>query len=457
MKVPGLVVFRHAALPVSRHFLARRPLAVNIRAVAMLSSFKARQQGAGAGTVYIAASFAASGALTFAFQAISTRALGGAAGYAPVALLWSAVFLAVQVLWVAATQTLGRHVAEREARGEGWRPVVSSVRRWQGVLVAAFLLAALPAGPLLTEHVFGDAWLTAAFVAAVAFYAPEYFRRGVFNGHRQPFRLGAQILAESSGRVLVAAVLLALGWGVLGPALAIVLAPLVGFLAVGPASVAPPERDGGPFGAAGAFRFAGPVLACGAFAQALMNGGPILASVLGATDAQVGLLGAALVLTRVPQYVLTPAIGALLPHASRILSAEGRAAFDRFVVGAVAAVGIIGMLMVGGTWLLGGWALRLFAGPGFEASRGVLVALAMLAAFYLVSETLNQALFALGRERLAALAWFVGLPVCAVCLAVLGTGIVERISYSLAIGALAAAAAQAICYLATRGRPGPRA
>ena len=424
--------------------------------MATLSSLKARQQGAGAGTVYIAASFAASGALTFAFQGISTRALGGAAGYAPVALLWSAVFLAVQVLWVAATQTLGRHVAEREVRGEGWRPVISSVRRWQAGLVSAFLLAALPASPLLTEHVFGgDAWLTAAFVAAVAFYAPEYFRRGVFNGHRQPFRLGAQILAESSGRVIVAAVLLALGWGVVGPALAIVLAPLVGFLAIRPAAVAPPERDGGTFGAAGALRFAGPVLACGAFAQTLMNGGPIFASVLDATDAQVGLLGAALVLTRVPQYLLTPAIGALLPHASRILSAEGRAAFDRFVVGAVAAVGLIGMLMVGGTWLLGGWALRLFAGPGFEASRGVLVALAMLAAFYLVSETLSQALFALGRERLAALAWFVGLPVCAVCLAVLGTGIVERISYALATGALAVAAAQVICYLATRGRPGP--
>ena len=422
-----------------------------------LSRFEARQHGAGAGTAYIAASFAVSGALTFAFQGISIRALGGAAGYAPVAVLWSAVFLTVQVLWVAATQTLGRHVAEREARGEDWRPVVSSVRRWQGGLVAAFLMAALPASPLLTEHVFGDAWLTAAFVAAVSLYAPEYFRRGIFNGHRRPLRLGAQILAESSSRVLVAAVLLALGLGVLGPALAIVLAPLVGFLAVKPTPVPPPEGDGGPFSAGGALRFAGPVIACGAFAQALMNGGPILASVLGATDAQVGVLGVALVLTRVPQYVLTPAIGALLPHASRILSAEGRASFDRFVVAAVGAVVLVGVLMVGATWLLGGWALRLFAGPGFEASREVLAALAMLAAFYLVSETLSQALFALGRERLAALGWFAGLTVCAGCLAALDTGVVERISYSLAIGALAATAAQAICYSATRRSPGTRA
>src|SRR5919206_2356216 len=95
----------------------------------MLTSLKTRQ-GAGAGSVYIAASFAVSGALTFAFQSLSTHVLGKE-GFAPLALLWSATFLTVQVLWIGATQTLGRYVAEKEARGEDWGPVVFSVRRWQ--------------------------------------------------------------------------------------------------------------------------------------------------------------------------------------------------------------------------------------------------------------------------------------------------------------------------------------
>src|SRR4028118_2320234 len=77
-------------------------------------------QGAGAGSLLIGLSFAVSGALTFLFIGISTRALGGPAGYAPIALLWNSTFLVVQVLWVAATQTLGRHAAEREARGGDW-------------------------------------------------------------------------------------------------------------------------------------------------------------------------------------------------------------------------------------------------------------------------------------------------------------------------------------------------
>jgi O-antigen/teichoic acid export membrane protein len=97
--------------------------------------------------------------------------------------------------------------------------------------------------------------------------------------------------------------------------------------------------------------------------------------------------------------------------------------------------------------------MRLLYGPRFEASREVLVALATLAAFYLMSDLLNQALFARGHARLAALGWLVGLPVSAASLVLLTTGILERVSYSLALGTLAAAVAQATFYLATRERP----
>jgi O-antigen/teichoic acid export membrane protein len=417
----------------------------------MLDLLKLRQ-GAGAGSAYIAIAFGVSGVFTFAFQSISTHVLGKT-GFAPLALLWSATFLTVQVLWVGATQTLGRYVAEREARGEDWGPVVTSVRRWQIGLAVVFVLGALLASQALT-NLFGSVWLTVAFVAAVVLYSPEYFRRGIFNGHRQPLRLGVQIVAESAGRVLVAAVLLVVGWGVFGPAVAIVLAPLIGVLAVRPAPVTPPEREGEPFSTGQALQFAAPVLACMAFAQTLMNGGPILADLIGGTNVQVSLFAAALIFTRIPQYVLSPAIGALLPRASRVLSTEGQAAFERFVLRALGVVGLVGVLMVGGTWLLGGWGLKLFAGDEFVVGRAVLVALAAMAAFYLLSETVSQSLFALGRGRLAALGWFAGLLASAACLATLGVGVVERVSYSLALGTLVAAVAQAAFYLTVRRRSG---
>jgi O-antigen/teichoic acid export membrane protein len=417
----------------------------------MANLFKTRQ-GAGAGSAYVAGSFFVSGVLTYIFQGLSTRFLGEA-GYGDLIILWSTTFLVVQVLWIGITQTLGRYVSEREARGEDWRPVIVSARRLQISLLAAFLLVSLLASPFLVDGLFGGSWfITAAFLAAVAAYAPEYFRRGTFSGHRQFARLGALHVAESSSRALIAAILLVAGAGVVGPALAIVLAPLVGVLLVRPASGSPPDKEGEAFSAAGAFRFAGPVLACVAFAQLLMNGGPILVDLLGGTRAQVGVFGAALILTRVPQYVLSPVIGALLPHASRILATEGPRAFERFVGRALGIIALVGILMVGGTWLLGEWGMGLFA-PDFDASRALLVGLAALAAFYILSDTLNQALFARGRGRLAALGWLAGLPVCGVSLALLRVDILERVSYSLALGTLAAAAAQATFYLATRERP----
>ena len=414
----------------------------------------AGRQGAGVGSAYIALSFAVSGAMTFGFQSLAAHTLGKA-GYAPLALLWAAVFLAVQVLWTGGTQTLGRYVAERQSQEQDWRPVLRSVRRWQTGLAVVFVAGALLASPWLTR-LFGDPWLTAAFIVTVLVYAPEYFRRGVFNGHHQSTRLGAQILAESSGRLLIAAGLLAVGAGVFGPALAILLAPVIGILAVRPAPVEPPEQPGEPFSAASAFRFAGPVLICVGFAQALMNGGPILVSVLGGTPAQVGLFGAALILTRIPQYVMSPAIGALLPHASRILFTGGPGPFGRFIGLTLAIVSLIGVFMVGGAWLLGEWGIKLFAGRDFDASREMLATLAALAAFYLIAEVLNQALFARGQARLAALGWAVGLVSTLASLAVLRTDVLERVSFSLAFGAGVAVVMQTVFYLGARRPRGVR-
>ncbi|MEW6637587.1 MAG: hypothetical protein AB1425_12345, partial [Actinomycetota bacterium] len=95
---------------------------------------------------------------------------------------------------------------------------------------------------------------------------------------------------------------------------------------------------------------------------------------------------------------------------------------------------------------------KLVYSESFTADRRLLATFAALAAFYLLSETLNQALFALGRARLAALGWLCGLLCAAVCLLALPLGSVERVAVSLALGTLAAALAQAIFYLGARSR-----
>ena len=260
--------------------------------------------------------------------------------------------------------------------------------------------------------------------------------------------------------MLIAVALLLAGTGMIGPAFAVAVAPLVAVLAIHPVSAEPAEpvtrgEVEAPFSAAGAFRFAGPVLACVAFAQILMNGGPILARILGGTSEEIGLLVSALILARTPQYVLSPVIASLLPHASRTLATEGIRGFDRFMLRASTLVGAVGVLMVGGAWLFGEWALRFIFEFEFPAERGLIAALAALAAFYLLSETINQALFALGRGRLAALGWFVGLLASAVFLMLIRTAsVVDGIAYSLALGTFVAAVAQGVFYLAARSSRG---
>lgn len=409
------------------------------------------RQGAAAGSVYVAGAFAISGLLTVVFLGLPERFLSES-DYGGLGVLWTATFLAVQVMWIGISQTLGRYIAEREARSEDAAPVIASVRRVQLALLAVLLVAGIATGSLLSSALFGGDWMLAvAFILAVAAYAPEYFRRGTFSGHRQFARLGALHVAESSSRALLGTVLLLAGVGVAGPAAAIVIAPLAGVLLVRPAPVSPPEKTGEPFSAGEAFRFTAPVLACVAFGQLMMNGGTILVSLLGGPDAlaQSGAFFAALVLMRAPQYIMSPAISALLPHASRALATHGVPGLDRFMVRAIGVVGLVGLVMVIGAGVLGEWVMDLVFAR-LTAERALLVALAALAAFYLLCETISQALFALGRARLAAVGWFSGLPVTAVSMALLGGGLLDRISISLALGAFAAALVQAAFYVATR-------
>ena len=419
--------------------------------LALKNILNSRQQGVGAGSAYVLVSFFISGALTFGFQFLSAQVLGRP-DFGRLMLLWSATFMTVQILWIAGTQTLGRYISERESKGQDWRPVVRAVKRWQVWVLVAFVVGSILAGPLLTSVVFGgEYWLAIIFIISVAAYAPEYFRRGIFNGHRQFSRLGGQILAESSGRLLIAGAFFVFGYGVIGPAIAIAIAPIIGVLAVRPAPVDPPKSVSVPFDAGSASRFAAPVLVCMACAQAFANGGPLLLKLFGVSYTQIGLFGAALILTRVPQYVISPVIGSWLSHASRKLATEGPDAFDRFVARAAGLVGLVGVLMLGGTWVLGQWVIKLAAGHDYNPSRSLLMSLAALAAFYLICDLMNQTLFARGLGRLAALAWVSSLPFAGICLAVLNVPILYRVSISLVIGVAVVAVLQATFYLlATR-------
>ncbi len=411
-------------------------------------------QGVRAGSLYLAVAIATSGVLTVLFQSASTRLLGPER-YGLVGTLWSAVFLFAQVLWVGASQTLGRYVADREARGVSWLPVERSVRHLEMLLLGAFLTVVLALSPLLTRRFFGGEWLVMlAFPAAVGGYALNYHTRGLLSGRRRFSRLGRLVLVESVARLAVTVALLLAGVGVLGPAVGIAIAPFLSALLVRSARAESPTVRSEPFNLGGALGFAAPVLAAMIGAQVLANGGPLFITGIGGPDAheQAGLLLAALILTRTPQFVLSPVISNLLPHLSRLAALQDHRQFDNFVVRALALVTLAGVGLVAGVWLFGEWAVRLLYGPEFGIGRGLLVALGALAAFYLLSELWNQVLFARGLAHVAAVGWFLGVGVALAFMLLVRTELLERVSDALAAGGAATAISLSTSYLLTRNR-----
>ncbi len=157
------------------------------------------------------------------------------------------------------------------------------------------------------------------------------------------------------------------GMGRFGPALAIVLAPFIGVLAVRPAPVTPPERERRAFLNGEGFPVCRARAPRMAFAQVLMNGGPILARLLGGTDAQIGLLSAAVILTLIPQYSSVQLLARFCPERAACCPPKAGLAFNRFVVRAVGIVGLVGVLMVGEPGCSGAGELKLFAGSGADS------------------------------------------------------------------------------------------
>lgn len=435
---------------IRRELFRRRPRAEALGEPAV----PAWGRGAGAGTIYIALSLGTAGVMTFVFIGLMFRSLSPRE-YGAVATLWSATLLFAPVMWTGVTQTLGRYVAESEAHGEDWSPVVRGTRRLGLLLLAVFVASALLLGPLLTRAFFdGHYALTAAFVAAVACHYLGFFRRGLLSGHRQFPRVGASYVAESLSRVCITAALLLLGFGAAGPAIGIALAPLLGALLVRVGPTQPPKKVGTPFDSGGAFRFMAPVLVSMACAQAMSNGGALLISGLGGPGAyaQAGLLVAALTLARAPQSVLGPAVGNLLPHLSRMAALGDARGMALLVLRAVTGVLVVGIGLVGGMWLLGEFAMKVVYGSDLAAGRGLLTVLALLAALLLLCELLNQVLYALGYAWTAAAGWLVGLAVTAALLLVVPrSDLLSEVSLALALGAASTTIAQVV-FLARIGR-----
>jgi O-antigen/teichoic acid export membrane protein len=156
--------------------------------------------------------------------------------------------------------------------------------------------------------------------------------------------------------------------------------------------------------------FAGAVLVIMVSEQAILNSGVLIVKAETGDDALAALIFAVLMIARAPLQLFQAVSTTLLPHLTRLLVRDGDGGggdFGRSVRLTVAACLAFGGATVIGVLAVGPPVMRLLFGSEFDYDR---LGLAMVAAgmgLYLSATTVNQAVLAQGRARLAAACWAV--------------------------------------------------
>ena len=377
------------------------------------------------GTIPVAIALLIAGIATFAFFRIGTIAVGGEEEFKPIVSLWFATFALAPGFFLPLEQETGRALAHRRATHDGSAPVVRKVLRLSAILVAVIVIVILAASPLIASNYFDGDWLmVAALIATFVAFAPAHLARGICSGSGR-FREYALIMGSDGViRILLTIALAVVGIttaGIYGFAIAVSPLFAVGYVwrrgALKPfpryhtvdTSEALEEVDAGsPAEWNEVTPNLGWLLLGSVFAAALLNAGPITATLL-ADDNEgdfVTRFSFGVLLARIPLFLFQAVQAALLPGLSRLAArgelVEFRSGLLRLAY-LVIAVGVVG---TAGAFILGPFAAEVVY--EVDLSGRTLAMLALASSFYMLALALGQAVIALKGHALVALGWGVG-------------------------------------------------
>ena len=366
--------------------------------------------GRAAGTVSAALGLAA--LLLYAFFAIASHTLSGDE-YGEVVVLWVLVFATVSVLFRPIEQLLAREIAvAREAGGQGTQ-VLRSAALIGGLLLTAFLAAAVVLHDPLTDDLFsGDEFLFWALIAGVATFAADYAVRGILSGSAR-FDLYAILLVTECAVLAGIATLAAAGVtpGLHAFAAGIAGAPLLGLLAAAVAAARGSLRPGqvpgqapAPAAIARHGGFAAALIAIMLCEQVLVNSGPLF--VRGAEGvAAAGFVFNLLMVARAPAVLFQGVAASLLPTLAALGQAGHSREFDAILRRTLAGVAGFTVVVVVGALAIGPSVMELVFGDEFAYGRDDLVVVALGMGSLLAATTLTQAALVRGQATVAAAAW----------------------------------------------------
>ncbi|HRW40830.1 MAG TPA: hypothetical protein P5193_04715 [Microthrixaceae bacterium] len=356
---------------------------------------------------------AASGIASYAFLALSARALGPDA-FAPLSVLWATLFVAGPGLFQPVEQELSRSVAARVAGGTGFALLLRrSVVLTAGLYGVAVAVAAV-ASPFIVEDLFGGQWsLWVALVLGIGGYAVSHVVRGYLAATQRFGRYAVWFVADGATKTLPGVVLAVLavtttGWY----AAVLAIAAYVGAAAAGRGrwDTGPPVEPESAWGEL--TRSMGHLLVSSLAVAALLNAGTVAVALL-ATPAEAdraGIFLTGLVIARMPLFFYQAIQAALLPRLTA-MATQGRIHdFRRDLARMMGLLGVLTVVTIIAALVAGSWMVGLLFGSEYRVLTGADMALLALASMLAMGAlTLGQALVALHHQARVWWPWIVGL------------------------------------------------
>ncbi len=370
---------------------------------------------------------ASTGIFTFAYLATASHVLSKQA-YGRVSLCWAVMFVILSVIYRPIEQLLSRTIADRRARGLSGHPLRVPATIQFGFAIL-FLSAALVLRDRIEQSLFdGSSGLYWILVVGVMAYAASYFARGWLAGHQRFALYGGLVFLESTSRFLFAlAVAVGIGSGQTAVGLGMAVAPFVSLSVIpfafgrfslnapagipeadaareGPAHAAIEEASGDlslRYGAGFAVAVVGIMLA----EQTLMNAAVLIVNA-NSGRALAGFVFNVMLIVRAPLQLFQAIQTSILPHLAGLEARESPEDFHHAIrltiltIAAFAGAVALGLLLIGPFVMT-----ALLGNKGFTYGRIGLAVVGLGMGLHLVSGTLNQALLARSRARIASVAW----------------------------------------------------
>jgi O-antigen/teichoic acid export membrane protein len=379
------------------------------------------------------------GLITYLYFAIASHELSRDQ-YGQVAVLWSAVFIAVSILQRPVEQLLSRTVSENLADGTPIGHTVRVAATIQVSVALAFDVVALALkGPIEDHLLHGNSTLYWIGISAVTAYGASYFARGFLAGSHRLTIYALQIICESVARTAFpTAVALGIASGQTAVALGIVAAPTLSLIVVpfaflrrfrtaspaagdgdsgtpgevgrpeaaSPVAGAPaaPGGGGGEFSLARGGRFAAGVFLIMLSEQTFLNAGPLLVNAT-AGAAAAGYIFNVLMIARAPLQLFQAVQTSLLPHLTTLGSqgndVDFRASVRVTILAIAGFAGLVALAML----VAGPELMQIAFGKKNSYERADLIVVSVGMGLYLSAATLNQAALARGQVRRASFCW----------------------------------------------------